>query len=140
MTLHITYNFETSSKHRNIVVFMHAKYHPLQIMLLPKQRGINSLVSCMNYYYFRFSANVCRAVTMKRQKNHHYFKWIQSKFKEKEKLVVACLGSQEKLPTPKFYVLVVMMHVQSNVLLVKTHCLDVLTLLELPIMKPIGRI
>ena len=34
----------------------------------------------------------------------------------------------------------VIMHVQSNVLLVKPHCLDVLTLLELPIMKPIGRI
>ena len=70
MARDITFNVQF----RNITRCIYAKYHPLQIMPLPKQKGINSLVSCMNYYYFRFSANVCRAVTMRRQKNHLYFK------------------------------------------------------------------
>ena len=47
--------------------------------------------------YFRFCANVCLAVIVRRQQNRHYFKWIQSKIREKEKFVVACLRPQAKL-------------------------------------------
>ena len=74
---------------------------------------------------------------MRRQRNRHYFKSIQSKFREKDKLVFACLRPQEKLPIKKCYVIVVKrrqeksdrkacvsMHVQSNGLLVKTYYLN----------------
>ena len=53
------------------------------------------------------SVRMRRAVTMLRQQNRYYFKRFQSKFKEKEKFVVACLSPHEKLAIRKFYVLVV---------------------------------
>ena len=80
--------------------------------------------------YFRFCANVCRAVTMPLLRNRHHFKLMKSKFKGKEKFVAACLRPQEKLPIRKLYVFIVvayrkgascskLMHVQSNVFLVR---------------------
>ena len=36
--------------------------------------------------YFRFCANVCRAVTMRLLRNRHHFKLMKSKFKGKENL------------------------------------------------------
>ena len=50
-------------------------------------------------------SGVCRAGTMRRRRNRHYFKWIQSKLREKEKFVVGCLRPQKKLPIRKFVVL-----------------------------------
>ena len=89
---------------------------------------------------------------MRRQRNLHYFKWIQSKFRKKEKIFVACLRSQEKLLIMKFYVLkflgLAVKQRQRNptkmraspctcrvisVLLVKTHWLNFLTFQKPPL-------
>ena len=107
----------------------------------------------MKNYYFRFWANdYAVQLTMRRQRNLHYFKWIQSKFREKEKIFVACLRSQEKLLIRKFYVLkflgLAVQQRQRNptekraspctcrvisVLLVKTHWLNFLTFQKPPL-------
>ena len=52
-------------------------------------------------------ANVSCSYDATAAKSRYYFKWFQSKFKDKEKFVVACLSPQEKLAIRKFYVLVV---------------------------------
>ena len=102
MARHITYNIQF----RNITRCIYAKYHPLQIMLLPKQRGINSLVSCMNYLLFSL---LCECVPCSYDATAEKITTILNEFNQslKREKVVACLGSQEKLPTTKFYVLVV---------------------------------
>ena len=46
--------------------------------------------------YFRFCANVCRAVTMRLLRNRHHFKLMKSKFKGKEKFVAACLHTSSR--------------------------------------------
>ena len=38
------------------------------------------------------SVRTCLAVTMRRQRDRHYFKWIQSKFREKEKFSLSSLA------------------------------------------------
>ena len=40
--------------------------------------------SLVSWRIIHFCANVCRAVTMRRKRNRHYIKWIQSKFREKK--------------------------------------------------------
>ena len=101
----------------------------------------------------RFWANdYAVQLTMRRQRNLHYFKWIQSKFREKEKIFVACLRSQEKRLIRKFYLLKFLglavqqrqinptekraspyTSLQSNqCLLVKTHWLNFLTFQKAP--------
>ena len=52
-------------------------------------------------------ANVSCSYDATAAKSRYYFKRFQSKFKDKEKFVVACLSPQEKLAIRKFYVLVV---------------------------------
>ena len=58
-------------------------------------------------YFFRFCANVYRAVMMRRQWNRQYFKWIQSSLQRKKNLICRCLftASKKKLPIRKFYAL-----------------------------------
>ena len=86
-------------------------------------------------------ANVSCSYDATAAKSRYYFKWFQSKFKEKEKLVVACLSPhKKKVPSENFMSwscrdgkeirkACIIMRAQSNVLLVKTQCF-----------KPIGRI
>ena len=47
-------------------------------------------------YFFRFCANVCRAVTMRRQRNHHYLKWIQSSLEGRKNLICCRLFTSSK--------------------------------------------
>ena len=44
------------------------------------------------YFFFRFFVDVCRAVTIRRQRNRHdYFKWIQSSLERKKKIDLSSL-------------------------------------------------
>ena len=99
--------------------------------------------------FFRFCANVCRAVMMRRQRNHHYLKWIQSSLEGKKNLICCRLfTASKKIPIREFYSLIehqrqinptkkasaimLVQSVQSNVMLVKNNCFNFLTLLKLP--------
>ena len=98
--------------------------------------------------FFRFCANVCRAVMMRRQRNHHYLKWIQSSLEGKKNLICCRLfTASKKIPIREFYSLIeqqrqinptkkacAIVHVQSvqsNLMLVKNKCFNFLTLLKL---------
>ena len=122
----ITYNVQF----RNITRGIYARYHPPHIMLLPKQRGINSLVSCMNYYYFRlcvpcsydataeksplFSMNSIK-VQRERKIGRRLFR-ISRKTSHHEILCLSRVATAKK----SYRKACVIMHVQSNVLLVTT--------------------
>ena len=57
--------------------------------------------------FFRFCANVCRAVMMRRQRNHHYLKWIQSSLEGKKNLICCRLfTASKKIPIREFYSLI----------------------------------
>ena len=45
---------------------------------------------------------MCRAVTVRRQRNLHYFKWIQSKFRGKEKFNFSSLVKKKNSPPGNF--------------------------------------
>ena len=47
-------------------------------------------------YFFRFWANVRCAVKMRRQRNHHYLKWIQSSLEGKKNLICCRLFTASK--------------------------------------------
>ena len=97
---------------------------------------------------FRFCANVCRVVMMRRQRNHHCLKWIQSSLEGKKNLICCRLfTASKKIPIREFYSLIeqqrqinptkkacatmYVQSVQSNVMLVKNKCFNFLTLLKL---------
>ena len=52
--------------------------------------------------YFRFCANVCRAVTMQLLRNRHHFKLMKSKFKGKEKFVAVIYVLKKNFPSGNF--------------------------------------
>ena len=46
----------------------------------------------LGLFFFRFFVDVCRAVTIRRQRNRHdYFKWIQSSLERKKKIDLSSL-------------------------------------------------
>ena len=46
----------------------------------------------LRLFFFRFCVDVCRAVTMRRERNRHdYFKWIQSSLERKKKIDLSSL-------------------------------------------------
>ena len=100
-------------------------------------------------YLFRFCANVCRAGTMRRQRNRPYFKWIQSSLERKKHLFcrrlftaskntshqeILCFSraATSKKSDQKASAIMHVQSVHSDVLVVENHCFNFLTLLKLP--------